>query len=64
MPTTETKGSRKWQCYFCGFLYDEAIGMPEDGIPAGTRWDDIPDTWACPVCGAAKSDFAMVEIAA
>ncbi len=37
----------------CGF--DEALGWPEDGIAAGTRWDDIPDDWSCPDCGAAKS---------
>ena len=47
----------------CGFEYDEALGWPEDGIEPGTRWDDIPDDWSCPDCGAAKSDFEMVEVA-
>ncbi len=55
---------RKWQCFFCGLIYDEAAGMPEEGIQAGTRWDDIPADWFCPGCGAAKSDFAMIEVAA
>ena len=33
---------KTWQCVVCGFIYDEAKGMPEDGVPAGTRWQDIP----------------------
>ena len=43
---------RKWQCVVCGFIYDEALGLPEEGIPAGTRWEDIPADWVCPDCGA------------
>ena len=50
-------------CVQCGFEYDEALGWPEDGIAPGTRWADIPDDWSCPDCGAAKSDFEMVEVA-
>jgi rubredoxin len=50
-------------CVQCGFEYDEAKGWPEDGIAPGTRWDDIPEDWSCPDCGAAKSDFEMVEVA-
>jgi rubredoxin len=42
-------------------LYDEAEGMPDEGVPPGTRWDDIPDDWACPDCGLAKQDFIMME---
>jgi len=53
---------RKWQCFFCGFLYDEALGRPDDGIAPGTSWEEIPDDWACPDCGATKADFYMVEI--
>jgi len=55
-------GFRKWQCALCEFAYDEAVGMPEEGIPAGTRWQDVPETWGCPDCGASKSDFQMVEL--
>ena len=51
------------QCVQCGFEYDEAKGWPEDGIAPGTRWDDLPDDWSCPDCGAAKADFLMVEVA-
>lgn len=53
---------RKWQCYFCGFVYDEAQGWPAGNLVPGTRWEDIPETWVCPDCGAAKSEFVMVEI--
>ena len=49
-------------CLGCGFLYDEALGLPEHGIAPGTRWADIPDDWACPDCGTPKHKFEMVEI--
>ena len=52
-----------FRCIQCGFEYDEALGWPEDGIEPGTRWDAIPEDWSCPDCGAAKSDFEMVEVA-
>jgi rubredoxin len=52
-----------YRCVQCGFEYDENLGWPEDGIAPGTRWDDIPDDWSCPDCGAAKADFEMVEVA-
>lgn len=55
---------KQWQCVVCGFVYDEAKGLPEEGIVAGTRWEDIPADWACPDCGVAKSDFEMVEVVA
>ena len=53
---------KTYQCIVCGFIYDEAQGLPEEGIAAGTRWDDIPADWECPDCGVAKADFDMVEI--
>ena len=56
------KSVRKWQCLVCSFIYEEALGLPEDGIPAGTSWDDIPDDWMCPECGVGKEDFEMIEI--
>jgi rubredoxin len=55
-------GSRKWQCVLCAFAYDEALGMPAEGIAPGTRWQDVPDHWSCPDCAASKSDFEMVEV--
>jgi rubredoxin len=52
---------RTWMCVVCGFIYDEAKGLPEEGIAPGTRWEDIPDTWTCPDCGVTKSDFEMQQ---
>lgn len=49
-----------WQvfiCRVCGLLYDERLGDADSGLPAGTRWADIPDDWACPICGVGKADF-------
>lgn len=53
---------RVWQCALCSFTYDEAKGMPEEGVAAGTRWEDVPETWTCPDCSASKSDFAMLVV--
>lgn len=55
-------GFKRWQCVLCAFSYDEAQGLPEEGIPAGTRWADVPDSWTCRDCGAGKSDFQMIEV--
>jgi len=52
---------RRWQCYFCAHVYDEALGDPPSGIAPGTRWEDVPADWCCPDCGATKADFALVE---
>lgn len=53
---------KKYMCLICGWIYDEETGWPEDGIAAGTKWDDVPMNWTCPECGARKDDFEMVEI--
>lgn len=53
---------RKWQCIICGFVYDEAKGLPEEGIAPGTRWEDISAAWRCSDCGASKDDFELVEV--
>ena len=42
---------KKWICLVCGFIYDEASGLPDEGIAPGTKWDDVPDDWMCPDCG-------------
>lgn len=52
---------RKYECVVCGFIYDEAEGLPDDGIPAGTRFEDLPDDWECPDCGISKEDFELLE---
>lgn len=54
---------KKYMCLLCGYIYDEALGDPDSGIAAGTRWEDIPLNWRCPDCDAIKADFDMVEVA-
>ena len=49
-------------CIICGFTYEEDKGYPEDGIPPGTLWADVPEDWVCPDCGAMKEDFEMIEV--
>jgi rubredoxin len=51
---------KTWVCLICGWVYDEEVGAPEDGIPAGTRWEDVPLNWMCPECDARKDDFEMM----
>ena len=53
---------KKYECMMCGYIYDEALGDPDEGIAPGTVWEDIPEDWSCPDCGASKEDFEMVEI--
>ena len=53
---------KKYMCVVCGWIYDEELGAPDEGLEPGTRWEDVPDTWVCPDCAASKEDFEMVEI--
>jgi rubredoxin len=53
---------KAWISLICGHVYDEASGDPEHGIAPGTRREDVPEDWSCPDCGAAKSDFEMVQL--
>lgn len=53
---------KTWMCLLCGFIYDEAKGWPQDGIPPGTRWEEVPTNWTCPDCGARKEDFEMIAL--
>jgi rubredoxin-NAD+ reductase len=53
---------KKYMCMVCGLIYDEEKGWPEEGIAAGTRWEDVPENWVCPKCSASKSEFEMTEI--
>ena len=52
---------KKYTCNVCGYVYDPAVGDPENGVAAGTPFEKIPDSWTCPVCGAGKSDFSPEE---
>jgi len=47
----------KYECTVCGYVYDPAKGDPDGGIAPGTKWEDIPDDWVCPLCGAGKDSF-------
>lgn len=52
-------GWQRYICDACGYIYDEAKGDPDSGLPPGTRYADIPDDWACPLCGVTKADFRL-----
>ena len=49
-------------CAVCGWIYDEAAGLPDHGIAPGTRWANVPDDWRCPECNVGKADFVMCEV--
>ena len=49
---------QKYVCNVCGYEYDPAAGDPDSGIAPGTAFEDLPEDWVCPVCGASKSDFS------
>ena len=51
----------KYVCQACGFVYDEDLGLPEQGIAPGTKLEDLPDDFACPWCGAGKDLFEPVK---
>ena len=51
----------KYGCTFCSYIYDPELGDPDGGIKPGTPFEGIPDSWVCPLCGAAKSDFERIE---
>jgi rubredoxin len=53
---------KAYMCVICGYVYDEARGVPDQGIAPGTKWADVPENWTCPDCGASKADFEMVQI--
>jgi len=55
------KAYHKYECIVCGFIYDEAEGLPDEGIPPGTRWEELPDDWLCPDCGVGKEDFDRLD---
>ena len=48
----------EYVCDACGYEYDPAKGDPDNGVPAGTKWEDLPADWTCPVCGVGKDSFS------
>jgi rubredoxin len=57
----EFKMSQKYICTVCEYIYDPVLGDPDSGIAPGTAFEDIPDDWECPDCGASKEDFEKYE---
>jgi rubredoxin len=51
---------KKYVCKICGYIYDPAEGDPGSSIKPGTPFEELPDSWVCPVCGAPKSEFEAV----
>ncbi|MCC6543454.1 MAG: rubredoxin [Nitrospirae bacterium] len=52
---------KKYVCIVCGYVYDPSIGDPDNDVAPGTEFDDIPDDWTCPECGAGKDEFEEVD---
>jgi rubredoxin len=50
----------KYKCAVCGYVYDPEVGDPDGGIAPGTAFEDLPDDWVCPICGAGKEEFEKV----
>ena len=53
--------SKSYECGICGYIYDPAIGDPDNGIAPGTPFEELPDDWECPVCGAPKEEFSPID---
>jgi rubredoxin len=51
---------KSWQCMICQYIYDPAEGDPANGIAPGTPFEEIPDSWVCPLCGAGKDSFEEI----
>jgi len=51
----------KYVCDICGYVYDPAVGDPDNDIKPGTAFELLPDDWVCPLCGAGKEDFSLEE---
>ena len=52
---------KKYKCLMCGYVYDPAIGDPDNDIKPGTAFEDLPDDWVCPDCGVSKDEFEPIE---
>ena len=52
---------KKYKCIVCGYVYDPAAGDPDNNVPPGTAFESLPADWVCPVCGAEKTEFEVVE---
>jgi rubredoxin/flavin reductase (DIM6/NTAB) family NADH-FMN oxidoreductase RutF len=52
---------KKYKCLLCGYIYDPALGDPDNGVEAGTAFEDLPDGWVCPDCGASQDEFEALD---
>ena len=52
---------KKYVCVVCGYIYDPEEGDPDNGVEPGTSFEEIPEDWVCPLCGAEKEDFEIEE---
>ena len=50
----------KYECTACGYLYDPAVGDPENNVKPGTSFESLPDDWVCPLCGVGKEEFEKI----
>jgi len=60
-PGKGVKIMKKYKCLMCGYIYDPAVGDPDNDVEPGTAFEDLPDDWVCPDCGAGKDEFEPVE---
>ena len=59
--TKETSNMEKYVCEVCGYVYDPAVGDPDNAVEPGTAFENLPDDWVCPECGAGKDEFSPVK---
>jgi rubredoxin len=52
---------QKWECEVCGYIYDPALGDPDNGVAPGTTFEHVPDDWVCPECGVGKDMFQKID---
>ena len=50
----------RYICNICGFVYDEELGFPEEGIVPGTAWENVPEDFSCPLCSVGKEEFEEI----
>ncbi|MCK5287491.1 MAG: rubredoxin [Candidatus Omnitrophica bacterium] len=52
---------KKYKCTVCDYIYDPEVGDSDSGIAPGTSFEQIPNSWICPICGVDKSQFELIE---
>lgn len=55
--SVEVNTLKKYVCIICGYIYDEEAGDPDNGVAPGTKWENVPDEWVCPLCFVGKDQF-------